>query len=89
MVINPQLKTYTDREVLMALRVATRGISVRKAAESFGVSGAYVHDILHMRRGISENIAKRLGFTLVPPAPIVRRWKRVQVTKKVNQKVQL
>jgi hypothetical protein len=75
--VNNANKTYNDSEVLMALRKATKGLSVRKAGATLGVSGAYIHDILHNRRGISEVIANRLGFMLIPPPkPIARRWTR-------------
>jgi hypothetical protein len=70
---NPQ--TYTDSEVLMALRKTTKGLSVRRAGALLGVSGAYIHDLLKRRRGISENIASQLGFELVPPPkPSPRKW---------------
>jgi hypothetical protein len=70
-------KTYSDAEVLMALRKSTKGLSVRKAGVLFGVSGAYIHDVLKRRRGISETIASYLGFILVPPPkPQPRQWKR-------------
>ena len=70
-------KTYSDAEVLMALRKSTKGLSVRKAGVLFGVSGAYIHDVLKRRRGISETIASYLGFILVPPPkPQPRQWTR-------------
>lgn len=72
-------KTYTDREVLMALRQATKGVTVRKAGEAFGVTGAYIHDLLHGRRGITETVASQLGFKLVPQKPQPRKWKREHV----------
>jgi hypothetical protein len=65
-------KMYSDSEVLMALRRATKGISVRKAGEVFGVSGAYIHDVLKRRRGISEKLASQLGYELRPPPK--RSW---------------
>ena len=59
----------------MALRKTIRGLSVRKAGALLGVSGAYIHDVLKRRRGISENIASQLGFELVPPPkPQPRQW---------------
>ena len=59
----------------MALRKRTAGLSVRKAGSELGVSGAYIHDVLKRRRGISENIASQLGFDLVPPPkPLPRQW---------------
>lgn len=72
-------KRYSDAEVLMALRKTTKGMSVRKAGKSLGVSGAYIHDILNGRRGISENIGASLGFSLIPPPkPAPRKWVRRQ-----------
>ena len=72
-----QFETFTDSEVLMALRDAIKGLSLRKAGKSFGVTGAYIHDILHSRRGISEYIGDKLGFSLVPPPkPSPRKWVR-------------
>lgn len=60
----------------MALRKIVRATSVRKTGVSLGVSGAYVHDVLKGRRGLSENLAESLGFDLIPPPPVVRRkWK--------------
>jgi plasmid maintenance system antidote protein VapI len=66
--------TYTDAEVLMALRKRIEGLSIRKAGTALGVSGAYIHDLIHHRRGISANIAEQLGFALVPQEP--RKWIR-------------
>lgn len=73
--LNKEPQTYSDSEVLMALRKATEGLSIRKAAAHFGVSGAYIHDVLKGRRGISEKIASQLGFELVPPSE--HKWVRI------------
>ena len=70
------IQTYTDAEVLMVLRKRIVGLSVRKAGSTLGVSGAYIHDVLKRRRGVSENKASQLGFELVPPPkPPKRKWK--------------
>jgi hypothetical protein len=62
----------------MALRKRVRVSSVRKAGADLGVSGAYVHDVLKGRRGLSENLAKSLGFLLIPPPPQAgRKWTKV------------
>lgn len=58
----------------MALRKATEPYSIRKAGEVFGVSGAYMHDVLNGRRRIPEKLANQLGFFLIPPAPSERKW---------------
>ena len=68
------LQTYSDSEVLMALRRAVKPYTIRKAGEVFGVSGAYMHDVLKRRRRIPEKLANQLGFFLVPPAPASRKW---------------
>ena len=60
----------------MALRKRIEGLSIRKAGAALGVSGAYIHDLIHQRRGISVNLAELLGFSLVPQKP--RQWTRKQ-----------
>ena len=73
-------KQYSDSEVLMALRKRIEGMSIRKAASLLGVSGAYMHDVLHERRGISERMGEWLGFDLIPPPE--RKWLRKAASKK-------
>ncbi len=73
--VTESTSTYTDAGVLMALRKRIKGLSVRKAGIAFGVSGAYMHDVLHGRRGITESLADKLGFVLIPPPkPQPRKW---------------
>lgn len=82
--VNESKPTFTDAEVLMALRKRIKGMSVRQAGATFGVSGAYIHDVLHKRRGISEKIGNALGFELIPrPA---RTWRTVDLLTKSVQK---
>ncbi len=67
----------------MALRRRVKTASYRKVAEVLGVSGAYIHDILKRRRGITEKLAGELGFELVPPPkPKPRRWKKTEPKSK-------
>jgi hypothetical protein len=70
---------HTDAEVLMVLRRIVKESSVRKAGLFLGVSGAYIHDVLHRRRRLSENLAEALGYALIPPPPApLRLWKPIK-----------
>lgn len=61
----------------MALRKMTKAMSLRKVGDSLGVSAAYIYDLVNKRRGISESLAGKLGFSLVPPpTPEERKWVR-------------
>ncbi len=54
----------SETDVLDALRsLITREGGQRAVARSLDVSAAYINDILHGRRGVSERIANALGFS--------------------------
>lgn len=59
----------------MVLQKRVKASSVRKVGEVLGVSGAYVHDVVKGRRGISVYIASTLGFDPIPPPVHIRKWK--------------
>lgn len=54
----------TPLELIELLRAycVTQG-SQKAAAATLGVSGAYLNDMLHNRRGIPDGIASTLGYT--------------------------
>jgi hypothetical protein len=62
--IEPQdVRLYSDEEVRAALRDFVSSHSTQQeAAAALSIKPAYLSDILGKRRGISDNVARRLGF---------------------------
>jgi len=62
----------------MVLRALVTQSSLRAVGASLSVTGAYIHDVLSYRRGLSEKLGNKLGFEVVPPpAPPARLWKAI------------
>lgn len=57
------MKKVTRDGVIAAIRKETEGSSLRQAAKRFGISAAYLSDILRGNREISDRIAAKFGFT--------------------------
>jgi lambda repressor-like predicted transcriptional regulator len=55
-------KTYTEDDVLAAIRKRTDLSSIRAVARELGVSAAYLCDVLSRKRTISVKVAKLFGF---------------------------
>ena len=64
-------KTYTSDEVLKAIKKRMEGSSIREAAEGYGISAAYLHDILRGKRAISKNAAEKFGFEQIVKKEVV------------------
>jgi hypothetical protein len=62
--IEPQeVSLYSDEEVRAALRdFVSSHPTQQEAAGALGIKPAYLSDILGKRRGVSDNVARRLGF---------------------------
>jgi len=56
------MKKVTRDEVIAVIRKETEGSSLRQAAKRFGISAAYLSDILRGNREISDRIAAKFGF---------------------------
>lgn len=62
------VETRTEHQMRDAITELVETLKTQKAAaEHLGISGVYLGDILHGRRGISDRVAERIG------------WKRVVV----------
>jgi plasmid maintenance system antidote protein VapI len=56
----------THEEILENIRLmVSKWGSQRAVADHLDISAAYLNDILHERRDVSDVIAKRLGYTRV------------------------
>ena len=55
-------KTYSIEDVLGVIRREVEGSSLRAAGGKVGLSAAYLSDILHNRRDVSDEVAKKFGF---------------------------
>lgn len=55
-------KTYTQDEVLAAIRKVVDESSLRQTAERIGVSAGYLSDVLNSNRAVSDAIADAFGF---------------------------
>lgn len=55
-------KTYTEDEVLAAIRKRTDSSSIRAVARELGVSAPYLSDVLLRKRTISVKVANLFGF---------------------------
>lgn len=62
--IEPQeVRLYSDEEVRTALRdFVSSHPTQQAAAAALAIKPAYLSDILSRRRGVSDNVARRLGF---------------------------
>jgi hypothetical protein len=68
-------KSYSTDHLLKVLRRRVDIGSLRSVARELEFSAPYIHDILNGRRQMSEELALRLGFTLIEMPPQTRRWK--------------
>ena len=57
--------TYNTEALLNILRKRTNGKTQREVAEELGISPTYLCDILSGKRNISNNLAKKLGFSKI------------------------
>ena len=56
-------KTYlTEEEVREEIREKTEASSLRQTAKEYGLSPAYLSDILAGKRDVSEHVAALFGF---------------------------
>ena len=56
-------KTYlTENEVREEIREKTKASSLRRTAKEYGLSAAYLSDILADQRDVSERVAGLFGF---------------------------
>ena len=56
----------TEQEALGRLRaMLAPGVTQAALAERFGVSGAYLSDVLHERRAMTDTIAAKIGLRRV------------------------
>lgn len=60
---------YPESTLLSILQGMSMSSSLRKLGVQFGFTPAYIHDMLHGRRGISTAMAKRMGYTRHDPPP--------------------
>lgn len=60
----PEVLTQIQMRALLREYVAEVGTQV-DAAKQLKITPAYLNDLLHGKRNISEAMAKKLGFTLV------------------------
>lgn len=56
---------YDQEALLDILQKKTIDKTQREVAKELGISYQYLNDILQGRRNISDNIAKRLGYTRI------------------------
>lgn len=56
------MKTYTQDEVLAAIRKRTDASSIRSVAKELGLSAAYLSDVLLGNRQVSDKVAESFGF---------------------------
>jgi antitoxin component HigA of HigAB toxin-antitoxin module len=64
-------------DAVKALRKKVEEAGSQKAvAEEFGISCAYLSDILNERSNVSDNIAQKLGYrwTLIPDDPALEEY---------------
>lgn len=54
----------TEFEIVTLLRSMSRSKSYKKIAEELDVSPQFLSDVIMGRRGVSENLAKKLGYEL-------------------------
>lgn len=58
-----EVRLYSDEEVRTTLRgFVNQYPTQQEAAAALGIKPAYLSDILGKRRGVSDNVARRLGF---------------------------
>jgi phenylalanyl-tRNA synthetase beta subunit len=73
-------RTYNASQIESVLRKMVKQTSFRRTAAELGVTAAYVSDILKHRRGLSERVARALGFEPIasprPPAQLYTRKSR-------------
>jgi len=75
-------RTYNASQIESVLRKMVKQTSFRRTAAELGVTAAYVSDILKHRRGLSERIAKALGFDPLPsPPPPAQKYTRKSEAK--------
>lgn len=64
------LKTSEDLRAEMGRLLLAEGVTQREAAEKLGISLPYFNDVLHGHRGMSKQLAGRLGYEQVV------RWRK-------------
>jgi transcriptional regulator with XRE-family HTH domain len=63
------MRRYTESQVLNHLRDLVRWpVTQAEVAKRFGLSSAYISSALKGNEGVSERLAKALGFKKVPDA---------------------
>ena len=67
-------KTFTDSQVMAALRKKVKGSSYRKAALSLRTDGAFIYQVLKGKKNLSDNLGIALGFKPISAPP--RKWTR-------------
>ena len=56
-------KDLTQADMIGILKMLTSKASQRQVAKHFGISAAYINDIINGRRDVSEAVAAKLGYT--------------------------
>lgn len=56
------MKTFTQEDVLKAIRAEVEQSSLRQTAQRIGVGASFLSDVLRGSRLISETVAKAYGF---------------------------
>ena len=60
------MKHYSTSNILCELKRMCAKSNQRQVAASLGISPAYLCDVLHGKRELSEGLASRMGFEKMP-----------------------
>ena len=75
-------RTYNASQITAILKGMVKRTSFRRTAAELGVTAPYISDILKRRRGLSENVARAMGFEPIssppPPARLYTRKAKAQ-----------
>jgi hypothetical protein len=77
------MKIYTDADLRERLKRAIDANGLRSTARSLSLSPTFISQVMKGERGVSETLALALGFELIPPTPVQRRW-RTLVAKEIS-----
>lgn len=71
-------KTYTPEEVLKSLAARIAKSSLRQTAVHYGVSAAYLSDVMRGKRDVSKKLSAALGLTRTVAVSKVITFERVK-----------